>query len=225
MNPIPGAPSPQQKLALSSAPGVAASTQWVNLYSHHLTVNSATVASGTTIGAYTAEGDRLIGSYTMATDGKFGFMPVYADDNSEAATGMRAGDQFYLQVGDVVTDERFTWTANGDRIEIASLSTANSVGESSLPGDYSLGQNYPNPFNPSTQIRFVMPQAGKARMEIFNVLGRLIATPFDDEAAAGENIVIWDGRNSVGEPVASGVYLYRLTADNYSETKKMMLLK
>ena len=86
-------------------------------------------------------------------------------------------------------------------------------------------QNYPNPFNPSTTIRFTMPAAGSAKIEVYNILGKLIATPFDGHAGAGENSVVWDGRNAGGELVASGVYLYRMTAGNYTETRKMMLLK
>jgi flagellar hook assembly protein FlgD len=74
-------------------------------------------------------------------------------------------------------------------------------------------------------IGFTMPVTGYAKVEVFNVLGRLIATPFDGTAQAGQNQVIWDGRDSNGEQTASGVYLYRLTADKYTETKKMMLLK
>ena len=70
-----------------------------------------------------------------------------------------------------------------------------------------------------------MPAAGRARIDIFNILGRSIATPFDGEVQAGITEVVWNSRNTGGEAVASGIYFYRLTADNYSETRKMMLLK
>ena len=62
-------------------------------------------------------------------------------------------------------------------------------------------------------------------MEIFNLLGQKINTIFDGQAEAGLNSVNWDGTNNSGETVASGIYFYRLTADNYSDTKKMTLLK
>jgi len=94
-----------------------------------------------------------------------------------------------------------------------------------VPDSYSLSQNYPNPFNPSTVIKFGMPATGQARIEIFNVLGASVAVVFDGQAIAGEHQVVWDGRTTDGNPTASGVYFYRLTADNYTETRKMMLLK
>jgi hypothetical protein len=168
--------------------------------------------------------DTQAGSFTMTSSGQFGFMPVYGDASGEKVTGLNAGDEFYLMVNGVATDEVFSWTANGDRLEISALSTANST-SLALPQDYSLAQNYPNPFNPSTTISFMMPAAGNAKVEVFNVLGRSIGVIFDGLAQAGENKLVWDGRNSDGEATASGVYFYRLTADNYEETRKMMLLK
>ena len=70
-----------------------------------------------------------------------------------------------------------------------------------------------------------MPVSGTAKIEIFNLLGQLIATPFDEVAPAGQQVVTWDGRNDNGKTVASGIYFYRLTADNFTDTKKMTLLK
>jgi len=70
-----------------------------------------------------------------------------------------------------------------------------------------------------------VPVNTRARVEIYNVLGALIAVPFDDMAMAGESKIVWDGRNQNGESVASGVYLYKLVANGYSEARKMMLLK
>ena len=64
-----------------------------------------------------------------------------------------------------------------------------------------------------------------AKIEIFNVLGKLVAVPFDGMAVAGENSVVWDGRFTDGQMTSSGVYFYRLSSDNYTETRKMMLLK
>jgi len=134
------------------------------------------------------------------------------------------GDEFYLAVNGVETNETFVWTENGDRIEIFNL-TSKSSSEENLPESYGLEQNYPNPFNPTTTISFNLPTAGNARIEIFNVLGKLVAVPFNDIAQSGTTTVEWNGRNASGEIVSSGIYFYRLTADNYTETKKMTLLK
>jgi len=213
-------PRPQE-MALSSR---IATTNWVNLYAHNLTIDDQQVPAGATITAHSVEGDNLVGSFTMTTAGQFGFMMVYADAAGKAVTGLSAGDEFYLKVNDEATEEVFTWTSNGDRIEVTELSTAGSIGDI-LPQGYSLAQNYPNPFNPNTSIAFTLPNAGQAKIEIFNVLGRSIAVIFEGQAQAGENRVVWDGRDAYGSITASGVYFYRLTADNYTETRKMMLLK
>ncbi len=203
---------------------VTPTTRWMNLYSRHLTLDGETVEAGATIAAYTLDGVK-IGSFTMNSDGKFGFMPVYADDNATPTIeGVTPGEQFYLTVNGVKTKEVFTWTQTGDKVEVGAL-TAKTSSDETLPEGYSLHQNYPNPFNPSTNISFTMPSTGTARIEIFNILGKLVAVPFDGVAQAGLNEIVWDGKNSAGENVASGIYFYRLTADNYSETRKMTLLK
>jgi len=80
--------------------------------------------------------------------------------------------------------------------------------------------NFPNPFNPSTEISFSLPIASHAKLEIFNVMGQKVATLVDGQLEAGEHIVQWDGNES-----ASGVYFYRLQADDFVDTKKMILLK
>jgi flagellar hook assembly protein FlgD len=101
-------------------------------------------------------------------------------------------------------------------------------GESSppLPGArFSLEQNYPNPFNPSTAITYSLPQSGHCRLVIYDVRGRLIRVLVDRETGAGRYCVLWDGRDEAGRPVGSGVYLYKLTAGEKQEIRRMVLLK
>jgi hypothetical protein len=208
----------------TTAPDITPTTHWLNLYGRNLTIDGETVPAGATITAHTLDGAK-IGSFTLNQNGKFGFMPVYADDPATPEVeGVKSGEQFYLAVNGVSTNERFTWTRTGDKIEVESL-TAKAGSEQTLPDGYALHQNYPNPFNPTTTISFSLPVATKARIEIYNILGKLVAVPFDGLAKAGTNEVVWDGRNSAGETVSSGIYFYRLTADNYTETKKMTLMK
>jgi len=94
-----------------------------------------------------------------------------------------------------------------------------------LSNEPKLLQNSPNPFNPSTAIKFYTPDASDVSIKVYDVLGREITTLINKQTTAGYHIVYWNGRNSRGENVASGIYLYRLTAGSYSETKKMNLLK
>jgi hypothetical protein len=96
---------------------------------------------------------------------------------------------------------------------------------STLPEEFTLSQNYPNPFNPTTTIDFSIPKSSHVRLEVFNVLGQSVRVLADEYLAAGFKRVQWDGTDSCGRPVASGIYLYRLTADQFGETRKMMLLK
>jgi len=86
-------------------------------------------------------------------------------------------------------------------------------------------QNSPNPFNPSTTIKFYIPNTSDVSIKIYDMLGREVTTLINEQATAGYHIIFWNGKDSRGENVASGVYLYRLTAGNFSETKKMNLLK
>ncbi len=89
-----------------------------------------------------------------------------------------------------------------------------------------LEQNYPNPFNPATTIAFSIKQAGQVRIDIYNVAGERVRTLVDERRPAGSYTdVRWDGTNDVNQPVASGVYWYRLVAGSYTEARKMVLLK
>lgn len=94
-----------------------------------------------------------------------------------------------------------------------------------LPTTYQLNQNYPNPFNPETQINYSLPRSGKVTLTIFNLLGQRIATLVDREQPAGNHTAFWDGATEGGEPVASGVYFYRLKSAGFSQVRKMILLK
>ena len=89
-----------------------------------------------------------------------------------------------------------------------------------------LEQNYPNPFNPQTTIAFSLKERARVRVDVFNVAGQLVKTLLDETRPAGSHQdVRWDGRDAGNRPVASGVYFYRLSAGDFLETRKMVLLK
>lgn len=98
-----------------------------------------------------------------------------------------------------------------------------------LPEEFQLAQNYPNPFNPTTTIRFDIPESltGEAlvRLRIYNLLGELVRTLVDEQKFPGQYTVQWDGKNTRFEPVSSGIYIYRLTAGEFKQTRRMLLLK
>ncbi len=94
-----------------------------------------------------------------------------------------------------------------------------------FPEEYFLKQNYPNPFNPRTQISFEIPIGSHATITVYNILGQKVTTLVDKEMSAGRYVVGWDGVSNSGTQVASGVYFYKLEAGDFTQTKKMLLLK
>ena len=102
----------------------------------------------------------------------------------------------------------------------------NSMNVSLLPLEYSLLQNYPNPFNPNTNIVYQLKERSNVSLEIFNAIGEKIMTLVNNEIQnPGIHNVTWNGLNSSGNKIASGVYIYRITANNFTQSKKMVLLQ
>jgi hypothetical protein len=99
------------------------------------------------------------------------------------------------------------------------------VEQGGIPTEFALGQNYPNPFNPSTDIRFALPNEEQVRITIYSVSGIELKTLVNARMSAGNYSVRWDGTNSTGEHVSSGVYLYRIQAGSFTAVKKMVMLK
>lgn len=89
-----------------------------------------------------------------------------------------------------------------------------------LPTEFRLEQNYPNPFNPSTTIQFSVPQASNVTIRIYDILGREVAMLIDEEYQPGQYKVIFEAGQ-----LASGLYVYRILAGDFNESKKLMLLK
>ena len=112
--------------------------------------------------------------------------------------------------------------SKGDRSSSAASSgpAEKTDGSAELPTEFSLSQNYPNPFNPTTEINFALPKASNVRLDIYNIMGQKVATLVNRHLEAGFHTAVWDGTR-----VASGIYLYRLDADDFVDTKKMILLK
>jgi len=94
-----------------------------------------------------------------------------------------------------------------------------------LPGAFTLGQNYPNPFNASTTIDYHLTRPADIQLVLYNVRGQRVAVLMDGHRQAGTYRVIWDGKDSLGRPVGSGIYLCQLRAGGTSRTRKMILLR
>jgi len=151
------------------------------------------------------------------TNNGFGtFEPFDSVTYTLPANALHAGFKFRFRgVGLESTDEWFF-----DNICLYGDIMSNVTGNTNLPMEYTLEQNYPNPFNPVTQIKFSIPTQGLVTLKIYDVTGREVAKLVDDVIAPGNYV-----REFNGENFASGVYFYKITAGEFTQVKKMMLVK
>lgn len=125
----------------------------------------------------------------------------------------------------------FTWLdprENGLKAYAASLYTMPTAVDDhnpGVPGSFALEQNYPNPFNPSTEIGFTISHRAHMTLAVYNLLGARVRLLADKVFAEGHYRVQWDGTNDAGHRVSSGTYFYRLSGDNFTQSRKMILLK
>lgn len=119
---------------------------------------------------------------------------------------------------------RPVWMGSGYTVMTAIVDTFYSIGvqniSTEIPSLFGLSQNYPNPFNPQTNIEFSLPVTGNVKIVIFDLLGREIETPVNEQLKAGTYRIDW---NAADHP--SGVYFYKLQTEGFTETKKMILVK
>ena len=109
--------------------------------------------------------------------------------------------------------------------EYIGLDLSQIQNEAAIPSGYSLLQNYPNPFNPVTTLRYDLPENSYVNITIYDMLGREVKTMVNQVQNAGYRSIIWDATNDYGKQVSAGVYLYRIQAGEYMQTKKMVFLK
>jgi hypothetical protein len=100
-----------------------------------------------------------------------------------------------------------------------------ALSDAPLPEVFALSQNFPNPFNPVTVVRYQLPVGSSVKVEVYDLLGCEVATLVNGWQSAGVHDVAWNGRNSAGVELSSGVYFYRLDAGAYSSTRKMILMR
>ncbi len=163
-----------------------------------------------------ANGELSIAYYD---DGEVLAVLAYLPGGGGIAAGM--SDLFYIN------------EYNGE-LQVSEISAADGFGnllnsvsrlEAPIPSEYELSQNYPNPFNANTKISFGLPEPGQIQLEIFNITGQKVGTLLDGYFEAGRYDLVWDGTDSNGQIVSSGVYFYRLQTGTVAKTMKMTLLK
>ncbi|MCP4581819.1 MAG: T9SS type A sorting domain-containing protein [candidate division Zixibacteria bacterium] len=162
----------------------------------------------------------------VSTDSEFETFAILdstLDDNSYAIFSPLEEGDYYWRVRPYNADG---WGPYSEAFEFTiDLETDVDTFVEVLPSGYRLFQNYPNPFNATTRISFQVPVSSQVRIEIFDIRGALVEILTDNRYSAGTHNIIWDGLDADGKPLASGVYLYKLTAGDVSSVKRLMMLK
>jgi len=138
----------------------------------------------------------------------------YTDEDLEFNT------LYFYRVSSYSTD----WSEYSETIALV-LENLDISNGNNMPLSYKIHQNHPNPFNPVTTIRYDLPEDGLVNITIYDMMGRQISTLVSGQQTAGYNIVQWNATNTFGEAVSAGLYLYTIHAGEFTQTKKMVLLK
>ena len=173
--------------------------------------------------APTAESYRII----IARGADFASNTIFADtsglmDTTFSVTGLNTNTFYFWKVK--VSNQYGTsnWSASW---RFKTINPTGVESELNSPTEFSLYQSHPNPFNPVTQIRYTLPQLANVQLKIYDILGREVKTLINSEQPAGAYRVEWNGTNNYGTQVSSGMYIYRIVAGKFVQTKKMMFLK
>ena len=164
------------------------------------------------------DGDSIVGWYDdeLTPDGPGSFDQMVGDSSQ----GL-----WIFYVADRVAGQ--TGVVNSWGLRIIGTGVVDDVSEEGevLPETFTLRQNYPNPFNPATSISFALPEAAHARLDIFDVLGRRVATLIDSDMPAGFHTIEWHSQAQDGRGVASGIYFAKLVSGTHAATIRMSFLK
>ena len=133
----------------------------------------------------------------------------YNDTDEEINFGLLSTDEMMILFGLFYTGEQLNFDHSN----------------ATIPYDYELYPNYPNPFNPFTSIRYVIPEKTNVRITISDLMGRQIRELVNFVHYPGMNKIQWDAKNDKGDPVSSSLYFYTIMAEDFVDTKKMILLK
>lgn len=172
-----------------------------------------------------ANEETVVASVVTAEDGTYSAADLPADSYALTASVPGYGDSApmtqSLNLGGKIN-------VYGLNLLVAGSTTAVET-TMALPEKFALDQNYPNPFNPSTRIEYRLAQAGQVRLTVFDMLGREVKALVHGSMAAGEHTASWDGTDSRGARLASGIYFYRLQVDTQSQSftsmRRMLLIK
>ncbi|RKZ31740.1 hypothetical protein DRQ36_01075 [bacterium] len=148
-------------------------------------------------------------------------------DNLDERWGLTLVDQATGTTIDMREDTSYTFTfGSGIRVFSVILTDEGVLGiKPRRPEEFALSMNKPNPFNATTEFTIALPEETDVKVEVFNILGRKVTTLVDESLDAGWHRIIWDARDGGGHELPSGIYLYKVVAGDFNETRKMTLVK
>jgi hypothetical protein len=203
-----------------------------------LTVNSASGGAAAAAGFQVSVGNNVVLGFSLTGD----YVPASSTSDFADFTVLNVTPATSAVGTSVLLDASHSPTNNTTLLISSQGGTALTshfheaawvVGESTFtldnddftPATYSLSDNYPNPFNPTTTIGYSIAQPGMVNLTIYDASGRLVKTLVSENMGMGEHEVMWNGTNNAGSEVSAGMYLYKVDAGSFVETKKMLLVK
>ncbi len=141
-------------------------------------------------------------------------------DTSYTDAGLVVGQQYYYRATAIDTAGN-----ESDYSDVASATALEIDEAGGVPAEFALHANYPNPFNPVTTIRYDLPEATNITIQVYDILGREIARLIDSAMEPGYHRITWNGRDSAGREVPTGIYIARLLTPEYTKSIKMVLLR
>ncbi len=172
-----------------------------------------------------ADGGRTWGSPAVnitnspGTEDKYGSLAKLVDDSLRIVYGSDEVNGGIVQPGNQTTNSATVYLGFAAN-QVPTTTSAVADRPTGVPEAFALEQNYPNPFNPSTSIAFSLPASVGVKLEVYNMIGQKVATLVNGKLAAGNHTINWEARD-----VPSGIYFYKLEAANFSQTRKMLLMK
>jgi len=233
VTPLTLAPMPGETFSVAVSLDLTECSELLGAFSATLSWNPAVLRYVEQSGAELGEAAKIVVNARKANEGRLRFAGFNPNGNSgvvdllsakfEVIGTPGAAPGLQLQVKELYAAK--TYVDLMPLLESITTGVGEAFGIQEVPKTYELQQNYPNPFNAGSEIRFALPQQSHVRLEIYNVLGAKIRTLVDEARKPGRYKVHWDGRDAAGQPVPSGIYLYRLDAGDFSAQKRMLLVK
>ena len=177
------------------------------------------------------DGDDVAGPFNDPSEDLLHLDLAKVGDNYEARVTRIVGGFSNPIDAEIIGNRIYVIEWSGGRglweITLPQATTETAIAEAAgvVPEEFALAQNFPNPFNASTTIAFQLGLPSRVELSIYSINGQRVRTLISGSLPAGHHRLQWDGRNERGESVASGAYLYQLSAGDFVATRQLMLLK